>query len=396
VTALSALLVAAGCSDSPAAQGGGRAQAPPTSSDDRAPADWPIHRGDQALGGVAGGALPDAPLLLWTFQTGAAIASSPVVAEGRVFVGSDDGKVYAVDLERGSEIWSFATEDVVEAPPLHYRGSIYVGSGDFFLYALDAGTGALRWKRQTDDKILGSANWVEPAGGGPARIVVGSYDNKLHCIDAQSGEPLWVYETANYVNGTPAVVGERIIFGGCDGVVHVVSADGRGLARVTVGEDCHIAGSVAVAGGSVYFGHYGNRFVRIDLDTGRTLWTYPDERYPFFSSPALGDDRVVFGCRDKRLHCAAVDDGRPLWQVETRRKVDGSPVICGDKVVFGSADGTLYLVRLSDGGIVWTYDIGQSIFSSPAVAGGTILIGANDGRLYAFGSAPGAKEASTP
>ncbi|MHC4993300.1 MAG: outer membrane protein assembly factor BamB family protein [Planctomycetota bacterium] len=125
---------------------------------------------------------------------------------------------------------------------------------------------------------------------------------------------------------------------------------------------------------------------RVRVDDGEIVWEYANPRFPFFSSPAIASDRLVFGGRDKQLHCVRRDSGEPLWTVKTRRKVDGSPVICGDKVVFGSVDGTLSVVRLADGGSVWTYDIGQSLFSSPAVADGLILIGCNDGRLYAFGA----------
>ena len=102
--------------------------------------------------------------------------------------------------------------------------------------------------------------------------------------------------------------------------------------------------------------------------------------------PGIGGDRVVFGGRDKKLHCLRRDDGSVLWTFPTRRKVDGSPVICGDKVVFGSGDGRLYLLRLSDGSELWRYDIGRPVFSSPAVVDSVVVVGASDGRVYAFGA----------
>ena len=346
---------------------------------------WPIFRGDAALSGVAAGRLPEQPELLWTFEAGGAITSSPVVADGAVYFGSDDYNVYCLDVESGEQRWSFATEDIIEASPLVVDGGVYIGSSDFFFYALDAATGELRWKVETDDKILGGANFVRSDAG--TRIIVGSYDTNLYCFDARTGERLWIYGTDNFVNGTPAIEGGRAIFGGCDAVLHVVSTEtGEGLARVELGPDCHVAGSVALADGRVYFGHYGNQFVCIDLEREEIVWTYENPRHPFFSSPSIGTDRVVFGGRDKHLHCARRSDGEPLWTFSTRRKVDGSPVICGDGVVFGSGDGRLYIVGLEDGAERWTYDVGQAIVSSPAVVDGRIFIGANDGRLYAFGA----------
>ncbi|MHC5002367.1 MAG: outer membrane protein assembly factor BamB family protein [Planctomycetota bacterium] len=371
--------------DGTAATAPGAASAPPVESAGL-PDGWPIFRGDRALRGRASGTLPDEPALLWTFETGGSIASSPAVADGRVYVGSDDASVYAIDLVTGEKAWSFATDDVVEAPPLVHAGTVYIGGSDFFFYAIDAATGELKWKHETDDQVLGGANWLTAPDGSATWIVVGCYDNKLYCFDAESGAVQWTYETGNYVNGTPAISGDRIIFGGCDAAVHVVSSAGEPVKQIPLCEECHIPNSLALDGELVFFGHYGNAFVCLDLESGEQLWAYENPRHPFFSAPAVGRDRVVFGGRDKQLHCVRRDDGSPLWAVRTRRKVDGSPVICDGKVVFGSTDGTLMVVSLEDGAELWSYEIGQSLFSSPAVADGMILIGSNDGRLYAFGA----------
>ena len=163
-------------------------------------ADWSTFRGDPAQRGVAPGELADDLVLRWRFETGAGIVSSPVIADGRVFIGSDDHHVHALDFETGEQLWSFPTEDMIEAPPMVADGVVYVGSSDFFFYAIDARTGALRWKRETGDKILGGAGWVPAREERAARVVVGSYDTRLYCFEANSGEPVWTYQTENYVN----------------------------------------------------------------------------------------------------------------------------------------------------------------------------------------------------
>lgn len=349
---------------------------------------WPVFRGDAQLTGSIAGVLPSASHVAWRFETGGAVTSTPVVdGEGRVFVGSDDQKLHAVRLADGVGLWSFETSDVIEAPPLVYDGKVFFGSSDYWFYALDAATGELLWKHETDDRILGGANLVETSQG--IRVVVGSYDANLYCFDPATGDVVWRYTTGNYVNGTPAVDGDRIVFGGCDAILHVVSGEtGEALSQVPLGEGSHVAGSVAVAGGDAYFGHYGNAFVRIELESGNTVWSYGNDRHPFFSAPSLSEQRVVFGGRDKHLHCVDRATGEKLWSFPTRRKVDGSPVIVGDGVVFGSGDGRVYVLGLADGKERWSHDLGKAILSSPAVAEGKVLIGCNDGFLYAFGEPP--------
>jgi outer membrane protein assembly factor BamB len=254
----------AGCSDAPAGANHAAAseQATPKASVVSVrPGTWPIFRGDRALTGVAAGELPDAYEMRWSFEVGESIASSPVVADGKVFFGADDGKVYAVALATGEKVWEYETEDIVEAPPLFHDGRIFIGSSDFYFYALDASTGTLAWRTETDDRVLGGANWVNAPDGKGVWIVVGCYDNRLYCFDAASGKLEWTYETGNYVNGTPAVLDDTIIFGGCDAAVHVVSAKGEPVATVPLCEECHIPGSVAIADRRIFFGHYGNAFV---------------------------------------------------------------------------------------------------------------------------------------
>jgi outer membrane protein assembly factor BamB len=69
--------------------------------------------------------------------------SSPAVFDGRVYFGSSDGHVYALDAKTGILQWSFETQDIVHASPAIANNTVYIGSWDSYLYALDAATA---WK----------------------------------------------------------------------------------------------------------------------------------------------------------------------------------------------------------------------------------------------------------
>ena len=196
------------------------------------PGDWPMFRGDSALQGIARAPLPEKPALLWKFKTEAAVKSSAVVAGGKVFIGSEDQNIYALDFQTGAKIWAHKTEGSVDAPGLFADGKLFVGSTDGLLYALDANSGQLLWKYKTDGKILGAPNQFR-APDNSLRLLIGSYDNRLHCVDAADGKSNWVYETGNYINGSPAVADGKTVFGGCDGLLHVISvADGNQLKEI--------------------------------------------------------------------------------------------------------------------------------------------------------------------
>lgn len=381
------LLAVAASSARPAAQDAEVPAPRVVTSQSPAGLDWPIYRGNAALHGVAPGSPPQSLELRWTFQSGSAIVSSPVIVGGLVFVGSDDGHLYCVALATGELAWRTELGDVIEAPPLWFDGVVYVGGHDFFFYAVDASTGDIRWKYETDERIVGGANVVMPADGSGALIVVGSHDNRLYAFDPRTGERRWMLETNDRVNATPAVVGDSVIFGGCDTVVYVVNgATGETRHRIELGGDCHIAGPVAVTDERIYAGHSADAFIALDRATGARAWTFEKLNSGFFGAPAVTSDRVVFGGRDRMVHVADRATGDIIWSFATRRKVDAAPVVWGDSVVAGSGDGRLYVLALEDGAERWSYDVGKSIYSSPAIAQGMIVVGANDGRLYAFGA----------
>src|SRR6266566_5106321 len=87
-------------------------------------ADWPMYRGGPSLAGMASGSIPAKPGLLWSFKTGGPVKSSAAIVGGQVFVGSDDGNVYALDLASGKKLWSFKTGGPVESSPLVIEGKV--------------------------------------------------------------------------------------------------------------------------------------------------------------------------------------------------------------------------------------------------------------------------------
>ena len=347
-------------------------------------ADWPMFRGGSEMLGEADAKLPDKLTLRWKFKTGAAVTSSPVVAFGKVYVGSGDANVYCLDAATGKKSWQFKTGDSVEAPPVVIGRTVYVGSSDTFLYALDAETGKQRWKFETDEKVLGSANTFRDAKTGEARIVFGSYDFNLYCLDPNTGKKLWTYESDNYINGGVAVAGGRSVFGGCDAVIHVVGPDGKAAAAIEA--EAYIAATPAFDGRYVYVGNYDGGFVCADVVEKKLRWTHEADE-PFFSSPAIAGDRILVGSRDGKMYCLDRKTGKKRWAFATRDEINSSPVICGDRAVFGSNDGRLYVISLAEGKKVWSYDLGKPVGSSPAVAGGLVIVGCDDGYVYAFGPA---------
>ena len=66
----------------------------------------------------------------WTFTTRARVESSPLIVGTRVFVGSNDGHLYELDLTTGKKTWEFTTGSPVSASPAAADGALVIGSQD--------------------------------------------------------------------------------------------------------------------------------------------------------------------------------------------------------------------------------------------------------------------------
>ena len=107
---------------------------------------------------------PDRVEELWSFDAGGDVESSPAVVGGKVYFGSGDGSVYAVDVQTGDVEWRFRTDGEIYSSPAVVDGLVLIGSEDGNLYALDAASGDERWRFETGDMIVASPAVVDRYG----------------------------------------------------------------------------------------------------------------------------------------------------------------------------------------------------------------------------------------
>ena len=72
---------------------------------------------------------------VWNYTAGSYVFSSPAVVGGRVYVGSNDGRVYCLDALTGAQVWNYTAGSIVFSSPAVADGVLYVGSADGSVYA---------------------------------------------------------------------------------------------------------------------------------------------------------------------------------------------------------------------------------------------------------------------
>ena len=123
----------------------------------------------------------------WKYSAPDKTYSSPVVANGTIYLGSNDKHLYAIDQNTGQMKWSFKTGGNVESTPAISNGIVYVGSWDKTLNAINEQTRAVVWKQETKGPI--SASPIIDNGV----IYFASEDGTLYAADAKTGFRKWSF-----------------------------------------------------------------------------------------------------------------------------------------------------------------------------------------------------------
>jgi len=82
----------------------------------------------------------------WTKEFDTFVAGAPAMSGGRLYVALIDGRVFALDVEKGRIVWQFDFNTAMSSPPTAVGDVVVVGAVGGIVYALDAATGAPRWR----------------------------------------------------------------------------------------------------------------------------------------------------------------------------------------------------------------------------------------------------------
>ena len=175
---------------------------------------WGVDEGNSRYQPAAGLTPAQVPKLAlkWAFgfPNGTSAYGQPTIAGGRVYVGSDNGFVYALDASSGCVYWSFQSQGGVRtAISIGRAGSRYAA---YFadvkanVYAIDAESGALLWKKSAESHPLARVTGAPALHDGRVYVPVASFEEgsgpnpKYECCtfrgsvvayDAVSGEQVW-------------------------------------------------------------------------------------------------------------------------------------------------------------------------------------------------------------
>lgn len=325
---------------------------------------------------------------IWNFETEFPVVSSVAVVNDRVYTGTDDGNIYCLNAGTGAKIWETyaggVTKNIIynsiavvqcRSSPVVVDGRVYVGALDGNLYCLDANNGNVIWKYQTDGPIYAAPAVADnavyfpstrggyPVGWGP-EVLYGDF----YKLNANNGAVMWHKEIPYVLNRT--------------------SNAGNFLLAAPV-----------VAEGMVFVrnGFYEN--FALDADTGETLWKVLARFNVGTSSQWGGVVQInaplyrygfLYMNDYYGVVCLNASTGNEVWYTWlSRENLSPALAYAYGRVYTVNEIGVLYVLDALTGEKLSYYDkFGFSqMHSAPSLYNGNVYVGCHDWNVYCFGDA---------
>ena len=309
--------------------------------------------------------------LAWTANAGSNIfMTSPLIAEGKVFVATTDDNVSlntyvcAFDLNSGKTVWKYRTENSIKNTIAYEDGIVVAQDAACHLYAIDAKTGKLLWKQLINLKGYPYLAEGLTASNGVVYVGIGV---GLSAYDLKTGRTIWTNKDWRQREGSTTTL--------------------------------TVAGNVLISG-TQWGGLYGN-----DLKTGKQLWKLSDNGLGNRGASPVYKDGKLWIISSKSLFLIEPQSGKVMEQKELSANLDvtSTPLITENEIIFGSADRGITALDKSTLFIKWKAETKPSLVytapysttpqasveTSPVASQGVVYIGASDGYLYAIDETTG-------
>ncbi len=224
-----------------------------------------------------------------------AIRGAPVIADGMVFAGDEDGVVYALDLTSGARVWTFKAGAPVHTSPAVANGQVWAlaengGSGRVTLFAIDERTGKERWSYSPNAIALHVSAPTVVDGV----VYVGFGDRTLRAFDATTHELAW---------SAPV----RFPFSSYNGL--------------------------AAGGGSVYALDAAGGLYRFDARNGDLTWDFQFHANALRGAPLVAEGFAYAQLDDGTVAAVNLATGNMAWATRLRLGAAGGAAPAGDVIL---------------------------------------------------------------
>lgn len=351
------------------------------------------------------------PVVLWDRSVGDGSDDffsrlKPIAAYGNVYSASRSGVVVALDAKTGDEIWEVDLSDVnnergffdakvtaaLAGGPIAGINKIFLGSENGKVFALDALTGELSWEADIKGEVINA-----PAIDSGI-LVVNTVSGIMQAYNASNGEELWKIEQdvpALTLRGVskPVIASGGVLIGTGKGAVSVYLLEkGQQGWETEVGEATgstelqrviDVDTAPVVFGDKIYAISARGNLASIELQSGRIVWK---RQYSSYRQISVYRNDIYLTTTRGHVYAINRINGIERWSNLglANRGVTG-PVVVDKYVVVGDFEGYLHWLDIDSGEFVARHEVDSSgIDATPTVFENIIYSQSTDGDLQAI------------
>jgi outer membrane protein assembly factor BamB len=336
----------------------------------------------------------------WKLELDATIHSSPILADQTLYMGSEEGQLYAIDATDGKVIWQAPAEGKIRSSAAVYGDELFILDSTSKLYGFDRLTGKEKWRVQLSDTYakeglfdqwdyyISSPTIVDDI------IYIGSEGDYFYALNRKDGSEVWKAKMTSAVHGKAVVTDDRVYVADRLGTIFAFDRK-SGKEKWEVFMDGIIQSSLAFKDDVLYYGSRDTLVHAIDAKTGSELWNHPSPNFSWVgSSAAVSDQYVAIGASDSYMvHIFDRKSGEHFNDFVLTSRVFASPVIVDGIMYFGSAYtenpdlkmDAFYAVDIKTNELLWKFDGNQKpILATPVIDNGIAYVAFMDGTVYAL------------
>ncbi|CDH18650.1 putative serine/threonine protein kinase with quinoprotein alcohol dehydrogenase domain [Xenorhabdus bovienii str. kraussei Quebec] len=281
----------------------------------------------------------------------ALLSGGLTVSGERLYVGTEQAKVIALDTTNGKVEWESSVAGEALSRPVVSDGLVLIHTGNGLLQALNETNGSAVWSVNMDTPSLSVRGESAPAVAYGAAIVGGD-NGRISAVLMSQGQLIWQQRIAqmtgsteigrlNDVDMTPVISNNIIYAIAYNG--NLVAMDMRS-GQLIWKRDIGSVNEMVVTDDHIFIVDQNDRILSLRKNDGVTLWTQSDLLHRNLTAPEMYNGYLVVGDVEGYLHWLNMADGKFVAQ----HRVDGSgllsrPVVAGDKLMVQAKDGKVYL-----------------------------------------------------
>ncbi len=375
---------------------------------------------------------PSLSSIAWSFDTGDNIVSSPLAVDGLVYIGSINGKMFALHEADGTEAWSFQAKGEIIGSPTVAGNTLFFTSRDGQVYALDAQTGKTKWDYTFKPNKAYKHLYASPAIA-YGTVFIPGHDGREPFeqpgwgampgigLDVLTGQQVWrqkegrspqTFSSCFTILPNTIILAQSWAFvntinlesgmfqleskpnctlgnGGITGAIAARNGKYYAIERLTGDQNgCEPIGTVMVVDQEKigkYYARYSPTFPTITKGK-KFIGITKGVDMMYNAAPAVTDTAMFVCCNTGALYALdATDPKKELWTAQLGGKLMSAPSVASNIIYLGCNDGKTYAVNATDGSIAASIEIGGShITSSPYIGDGVVYIGSDNGKLFAL------------